>query len=233
MPRNSSNKCSYCKNEGHTIRHCNSEEGNIFNKRIRSRAIDYIFLENLTIHERAKLFHTFLRECCYVQELKLLLSKIRCTLNGNRIQLAAKFVLNYFIKDLGLCQFPRNITNEDRHNIHIYLTYWKNLADGIEMRENNEVNYKFPIKVVLNQGISQQEYFECSICMEEECPNLDQVQLGCSHSFCATCLSVILTNSQNKKTHPCCALCRADVKNINVHNQKIMEDYNNKFCYSI
>jgi hypothetical protein len=71
--------------------------------------------------------------------------------------------------------------------------------------------------------------FECAICMEEECPILDQVELDCEHSFCVTCVSTLLTNSQQKIEHPRCALCRDHFDTMLVHTQKIMEEYKKEY----
>jgi hypothetical protein len=244
-------KCSYCRNVGHNIAHCSSEEGKIFFNNIRSKAIVYIVLENRSIHERAKLFHQFLTRICDVEELKLLLSKIQCRVNGNRIQLAARFVHSYFIRELALRQFNSMINDNDHCHIRAYLTYWKDLSQGIPLDEanykinhyfdfmkqfENDNKYKFPINVVMKTvDLTEEEpnqYFECAICMEEQCHILDQVEMECNHSFCTNCVSTMLINSQNKKKHPCCALCRVDFKKIQVHTHKIMEDYNTRFCYS-
>ena len=106
------------------------------------------------------------------------------------------------------------------------------------MHHNNRVqsDHKFPINVVMKTcDLTEEEptqYFECAICMEEESPILDQIGLGCGHSFCSNCITQMLTNSQTKKEHPRCGLCRADFKNVKVHTQKIMEDYNTRFCFA-
>jgi hypothetical protein len=229
MSRNS--KCSYCRDEGHTIRYCGS--GKLLYERVKSSAIDHIVLENRTthgtIHERAKLFYTFLVDCYSVVELKLILYRRECRVNGNKQQLAARFVHSYFITELGLCQFPHRITDADRRNIHTYLTYWKDLSEGKNLIK--ELENKFPINVVM-KTVDLEQSFECAICMEEQCPILDQVELGCNHSFCNSCVSIILKNSQNKKTHPCCAVCRAKFEKIQVHTNKMIQDYNTRFCYN-
>ena len=102
---------------------------------------------------------------------------------------------------------------------------------------NNQVEpaRKFPINVMMKTiDLTEEEptqYFECAICMEEECPILEQVELGCGHSFCSNCITQMLTNSQKNKKHPRCGLCRADFKSTQVHTQKIMKDYNTRFCF--
>ena len=147
--------------------------------------------------------------------------------------------------------------HNERVHIAIYANCWRLLSERRIVEGNEELNryfdlikkvepiHKFPINVVmktvdLTEGAGEAgageagavQSFECAICMEEECPILDQVELGCEHSFCVTCISTMLANSQKNKRHPCCGLCRAEFKSTRVHTQKIMEDYNTRFCYS-
>ena len=246
MPRQS--KCCYCRTEGHNITQCDSKEGiQLFNN-LRSRAIDYIVLENRTIHERAKLFYNFLIRTCYVPELKIILSKKQCLINGNKKHLAARFVNIYFIQELAYGPYSRHMEHNERVHLDIYANCWRLLSERRIVEGNQELNryfdlinqpelkHKFPINVVMKTvDLTEEEpaqSFECAICMEEQCPILDQVELGCGHSFCVSCVSGVLTNSQNNKKHPCCGLCRADFKHTEVHTLKIMEDYNTRFCYS-
>ena len=112
-------------------------------------------------------------------------------------------------------------------------------ARTAQPNHNNQVEpaRKFPINVIVKTiDLTEEEptqSFECAICMEEECPILEQVELGCGHSFCSNCITQMLTNSQKNKKHPRCGLCRADFKNTQVHTLKIMQDYNTRFCFPI
>jgi hypothetical protein len=247
MPRES--KCGYCRKEGHNISKCDSERGNTLFNNIRSRAIDHIMLERRSIHERATLFYDFLMNICFVDELKIILTKYGCIINGNKKQLAARFVYSYFIRELADGPFARYIEYHESLYLSTYAEYWGKISLGKPLNEANEelnkfynlTNYKlhynkFPINVVIKTFDLTEEdpqlYFECAICMEENCLIVDQVKLGCNHSFCESCIDVVLTNSKNNKKKPCCALCRADFKTLQVHKYKTMEEYNNKYCYS-
>jgi len=243
MPRPS--KCGYCYREGHNITHCDSEEGNRLFNRVRSRAIDYIVLENRSFHERTQMFYEFLINILYVDELKLILSKKRCRISGNKRELAARFVYRYFIQELGYGPYLRtHMDDNERDHVHIYGSSWELRSENSLIEANQQLDRyfrlierrKFPINVVIKPiDLTEEEpkqYFECAICMEEQCPILDQVELGCGHSFCVSCVSGVLTNSQKNKKHPCCGLCRAVFKNTQVHTQKIMEDYNRRFCFA-
>lgn len=247
MPRQ--NKCGYCRNEGHNITHCNSEKAKTLFNNIRSRAIDHIVLERRPFHERATLLYNYLIRICYVDELKIILSKLQCRIHGNRKELAARFINNYFIRELAYGPYSGQIDYNECRHLHIYAKYWKLLSEGVSLNEANyvvnnylylikqvEPNYKFAINVVMKPvDLTEEqpkEYFECAICMEEQCPILDEVELGCGHTFCVTCVLGILTNSKNNKKHPCCGLCRTDFKTIQVHRQKMMEEYKKEYCYS-
>lgn len=244
------NKCGFCGVIGHKITQCDSKEGNRLFNRVRLRAIDYIVLENRTIHERAKLFYSFLIHTIYVDELKLILSKSQCRINGRKKHLAARVVYSYFIHELAYGPYSRHMEHNERLHLAIYANCWRLLSsEGLVIEGNQELNryfdlinqpepkHKFPINVVMKTvDLTEEEEqpaqsFECAICMEEECPILDQVELGCGHSFCVTCVSTLLTNSQNNKKHPCCGLCRTDFKTMQVHREKMMEEYK-KECYS-
>lgn len=122
-------KCCYCREEGHTVTYCGSEEETILLNRVRSRAIDHIVLERRTIQERAKLFYKFLLHFWNVEELKLILSRKQCRENRNKQQLVARFIHCYFIPELGLGEFHGIISDTDRRHIRAYLTYWKDLSE--------------------------------------------------------------------------------------------------------
>ena len=250
MPRQS--KCSYCHKEGHNITQCDSKEGNELFIRVRFRAHDTLrmFFENRnqTFHERAELFYKFLMRILCVHELKLILSKSQCRINGNKTQLAARFIYKYFILNYAAGPYRSHMEHNECLHLDTYARYWRLLSEGLLFEANQELDryfglidqpetiHKFPINVVMKTvDLTEEEQpaqsFECAICMEEECPILDQVELGCGHSFCVSCVSTLLTNSQKNKKHPCCGLCRADFKNTQVHTQKIMEDYNTRFCF--
>jgi len=93
---------------------------------------------------------------------------------------------------------------------------------------------KFPILISMKaidltetQGT---ETFDCPICMEDECSVLDQVEMGCNHSFCKECVVRVMDDSQKKGKDPCCALCRQDYKRVYVHTGAVLESLRERFC---
>ena len=56
---------------------------------------------------------------------------------------------------------------------------------------------------------------ECGICLTEDVPCSNMVKLGCGHELCGDCVKRIID------TKPCCAFCRADIKNVSVNSQEV------------
>jgi len=246
--------CSFCGVKGHMISSCNSEEGNHVFRAICSKVVDYVVLENRSLQERAKLFYHYLIDRnFYVKELRYAVAKVGGRIRGNMSQLAATFIHKYFLVYL---QFPGMINENDRLNLNAYLAYWEDLSLGKSINEvEQELNeyfefleglqqfnlmesdfdfetakLKFPIKLECQTILSNEECFECSICMEDTCSILDKITFGCKHSFCMHCISRVLQNGQSNKKDPCCALCRSDIKNMLVHQTSILENYNTHYC---
>ena len=96
---------------------------------------------------------------------------------------------------------------------------------------NNEENNKIESRKNVinctfykNKNHNINEISNCSICYDNK--NLNKfVTLDCNHEFCDNC--IIKTLQMNKNIIPCCALCRAEIKNIKTRtleiNAKIIE----------
>jgi len=107
--------------------------------------------------------------------------------------------------------------------------------DNTNFHQYNNSVIKFPIKVFmelvdLTDENEKPPTFECAICMEDECSVLDKVDIGCKHSFCKQCVTNVILDSQAKRKHPCCALCRSDYKTMHVRMHNVLEDFNHRFC---
>jgi hypothetical protein len=100
-----------------------------------------------------------------------------------------------------------NVNNE--RNINNIIISRKNLIN-CTLHKNEKDNFN--------------EICNCSICYD--IINLNKfVILDCNHEFCDNC--IIKTLQMNKNIIPCCALCRAEIKNIKTRtleiNAKIIE----------
>jgi hypothetical protein len=87
-----------------------------------------------------------------------------------------------------------------------------------------EPNQSFNIagKVVLLDENKSEEICDCAICYEEELQMKNFVTLNCEHKFCKDCLK---NTFKNVERVPKCALCRAEITNIIVHNDNIKDEF--------
>ena len=81
-----------------------------------------------------------------------------------------------------------------------------------------------PIALELCENTSR-KHVECGICLSDNIPCSKMVKLGCGHEFCGDCTEKLI----NAK--PCCAFCRADVKQVIVASKSMLTKFkkNNKF----
>lgn len=130
-------------------------------------------------------------------------------------------------------------TNEANRQMNEYFEFILNI-DMMQIDNTNFHQYdnsvpKFPIKVFmelidLTDENEKPSTFECAICMEDECSILDKVDIGCNHSFCKQCVTNVILDSQAKRKHPCCALCRSEYNTMHVRMHNVLEEFNEKFC---
>ena len=65
---------------------------------------------------------------------------------------------------------------------------------------------------------------ECSICLEQ-IESCNFVKLNCKHDFCKEC--VIQTIKTDKRSAPCCALCRSEISSITSVNIAVQNEISN------
>ena len=95
------------------------------------------------------------------------------------------------------------------------------MMSGIVNRTLREEYHRFKIVSTVNNNENENkdinESCECPICYDEK--KLENfVKLGCNHEFCKDC--VIKTMKTNHSTNLCCALCRAEVKSIELRTNE-------------
>jgi len=257
MPRREY-RCGYCSKPGHTVTNCDHYHGNIIFQYMENQGIRFLNKIHLRLNDRANRFHSYLMQF-NVQELRLLISKINSSvldmnlsIRGTKSQLLARIVHNYFFEIL-LNASNYFVSTEDNIYKDAFILYWWNISIGRSVNEaltelnnyfdtidrlvsRNTEPQKFPITALIktidltNEIENIQQSFECSICMEDECSNFDKVEISCNHIFCKECITKLLSNSQVKKKHPVCALCRRDVTTIYLENPSHLKFIKESFC---
>jgi hypothetical protein len=90
----------------------------------------------------------------------------------------------------------------------------------------NDNNSRFNITAIVEQIDLKQgdEICECAICYDDVLPKKNFVILNCQHQFCKDCFKSSVKNTPYNKYMPTCALCRADVTEITIHDESVKDE---------
>jgi len=96
--------------------------------------------------------------------------------------------------------------------------------------QTNEIrtNRKFNIQTKILEYINTDEC-ECNICYDSK-EKQTFIKFNCSHEFCKDCVKQTLKNVRTEK--PQCALCRAEIKNMELTSQEIRDEFNDLITLS-
>ena len=131
---------------------------------------------------------------------------------------------NYIAEPLPESLLHQNM--ERMLQIEMAIAYLSNRYINVNNTNNTSVSRKNVINCALykNKKENFNKICNCSICYDNKKLN-KLVILDCNHEFCDNC--IIKTLEINKNIIPCCALCRAEIKNIKTRtleiNAKIIE----------
>ena len=234
----SSVKCSFCGIKGHTIVSCNSAESVGIFEEIKRRAICYftmdrlpLFFEKPSLQEKANIFNRILLDTYPVVHLKLVMTKIGCTVSGTNVQLAAKFIYQYFLLALTK-KYSYMLSDNDRSHLDEYLLYWYELS-GIKHKTSSYKGlYKFQMKVNMQHPMkltASKTKFTCIDCMRKTSIS-KKVVIGCSHDLCKDCLITQLTGCQTAGKPPDCLFCCMKFTELMVHKESLSKKLNKQFC---
>ena len=74
-----------------------------------------------------------------------------------------------------------------------------------------------------------QQPCECPICYGDEVRSIEMVETGCSHQFCAYCISRHIDQERPDNKKACCPLCRAEISNLVVKDLELSQELADKF----
>jgi hypothetical protein len=211
------NRCSFCNGFGHNIRTCTDTRITEFEEECQ---LSKTFCE-WTIDPRDT-FKDWLMEYYLVVDREVVkafaISKCNCRLYSNIDEILVN-ITNYIYGDqeevnTGLIQEFYNLlqTHSEQDN---------------EEEENLEATDKFNIATTIEQIDEQkgQENCECAICYEDNIPKKHSVTLNCNHQFCKDCFKGCLKSTPVYRDLPTCALCRADISSITVHDESVKSEF--------
>ncbi len=210
------NRCSFCNGFGHNIRTCTDTRITEFEEECQ---LSKTFCE-WTIDSR-NTFKDWLMEYYLVVDREVFkafaISKCNCRLYSNIDEMLVN-ITNYIYGD------------QEETNTGLIQEFYNLLqTHGNEVEEDeDEIPDKFNIATTIEALDEQKgaENCECAICYEDNIPKKHSVTLNCKHQFCKDCFKGCLKSTPVYKDLPSCALCRADISAITVHDESVKSEFN-------
>jgi hypothetical protein len=211
---NRMNRCSFCNCIGHNIRTCADQRINDFEQECR---LSKTFCE--WTEDPRNTFKEWLMEYYLIVNSEVVkafsVSRCNCRMYSN-IDVIIDSVTSYIYQDQ-----EEVLDNDSLQEVYNLLLSLQN-----PNRQVNEINSeKFNITTNVEKLEEQQceEICECAICYEESIPKKHNVTLNCKHQFCKDCFKGCLKSTT--KDFPSCALCRADISEIKVHDESVKSEF--------
>ena len=218
----STRRCSYCRQEGHSVHQCNSEvlielrkmcfcQRILFDYRQQSRADFQVWFMELSQMSPHEVLAFTARFCNVPTSLDFV----------DRMEIAANYIYSFPADQLRHEANPENNpwTNLALQNMNV-LRDMELFSDRLDyLLETREaiMKHKKTVKIVLEEEHLEFDS-ECSICYEEK-SKTQQAKLGCGHTFCGEC--IVKTMKTSNTTPVRCSLCRETVTNIIVYNVEL------------
>lgn len=241
--------CSFCRRPGHNIARCDSPSIIDFERNTLNYINSNMSSERFDNADRRELRQYLLNEALTNPNLVRAFAISRCGANTRSdLYRCIELIIQHFmtehentIQEEGLTRTsdsvnptPRTMRrlgfmepefNRGRVFLETQNTSLLYAVMFIEMiRAMSETSRKFEIKTsVLENPANLEQKCECNICYEEH-ETKHFVKLNCGHEFCKDCIKQSLQNE--RRITPCCAFCRADIKNFEFKIESIRDELN-------
>ena len=212
--RNITRRCSFCREQGHNISNCNNQQIINFGNEclIKKHVCD------LTVNSKNNfkewLISYYLSPNGGEVVHAYAISKCGCRLHSTIDTIIEKIIDKMYPADY----IEEEIIPINQDDAMLAVRFLRFL------RYYEAPNETFNITgtVVLLDENKSEEICDCAICYEENLQVKNFVTLNCQHKFCKDCLKICLKNVQRV---PTCALCRAEITKIIVHNDNIKDEF--------
>ena len=231
-------RCSFCNCYGHTITSCNDSRISDFEAECQMSKAYCEWTEN-----PRGTFKEWLM--AYAIEVDVFIVRAfairKCNCRANLvIDVLIDGIVNYMYDDpeanISSILFP-DILTEDENTFYTDLQAIMSLLflQNEDVNSNNSIinenRNRFNITAIVEPIDEEQgaEICDCAICYEDAMPKKNFVTLNCQHQFCKDCFKSSVENTPQNKYLATCALCRADISTIRVHDESIKEELA-EFC---
>lgn len=121
-----------------------------------------------------------------------------------------------------------NLLNQDIAREMLYALVYQNSINRYlqEQQDNQTKKYNISLLLDINNDMKENtcnmnETNDCTICYENKEKSIF-VKFDCEHEFCKECVVQCLKN--DKRSKPCCALCRSEIKTCKATSTSIYEE---------
>jgi len=207
--------CSFCHRAGHNITSCNSMPIMLFERNCSN------FIR-FNIYDGVADFRNFvLEEVINNSNVVRAFALSRCGARiRNNIDTCIELIVQYFTPLIEHRNQNQNRATEDDLTERLrYARLLINMIGGI-----SEPDRTFKIKTSLSENHQEnlEEKCDCNICYEEH-EKKNFAKFDCGHEFCKDCTKKYLQNE--KRSVPCCAFCRSEIKNIELKTETAKEEF--------
>lgn len=217
--------CSFCRQPGHRIQHCDSKMISVFDKNIQHSAAHDYYLGLHTSYLRVyltSLDFTLLRAIGYTHNILFKKSSTRHQRYIPYNEFINKFILHYSDVsstkhvDLMNSLSYSKITLYSEH-IHQFLISHRICTNWTPSSISNILLstriFIIDLKIANNSEMLLRND-NCAVCLES-IPTNQFCKLICNHYFCSQCiLKYIEQLYKDNRDHPICPLCRSDITDM-------------------
>lgn len=220
--------CSYCNQQGHNIRCCNSPNILRHFNLIKSYYFKTIRL-GLNQEESRNRFKRLIGIRCYLKDIRAIATQYANSITGLRKDELVLNIWMYFRERIPVVlPLESELIETDEPEITWYidinpdpelLDFAERNRRSMELRVT-KYNIMPNLSVIETREELEEKCDDCAICLEEAIL-ADMVTINCGHQFCGKCIATTLKTHRNEHAGPSCALCRALMSSIVVKKQEI------------
>ena len=245
--------CSFCRRAGHNITRCDSQAIRIFERNALNYMNFNMSVEIMRDRQRSDFRNYLLNEALTDSNLVRAFAISRCGAS-TRSNLASciDLIIQYFMPEDEYININFENTQEaqpaepaPRTNLRVgrrfglgrgelerggleaesilYAMMFIEMIRSINGSSETNIDRKFYIKTKISENQEDlEEKCECNICYDMH-EKQKFIKLDCGHEFCKDCIKQSLQNERRET--PCCAFCRADIKNLELRLESIKNGF--------
>ena len=206
--------CSFCSMPGHYKPRC--EKYKIFVEEVKPQDADHfmIVVVDQMLAQMHKMFSRFLNNQFSAQQI---LQIFQMSIEGFR----------HFVQ-IFLQAFDEQVMQPQQQQVQQQPRQQRQQPQQQRQQPQQQRQQQQPYQEKISLELcanTSRKHVECGICLSDDIPCSKMVKLGCGHEFCGGCAEKFIN------VKPCCAFCRADVKQVIVASKTMQTKFkkNKKF----